>query len=166
MKLEQKNPLGPRRGNAMVEFALASVILFPIFIGTFQFGYTFYAYNLLCTQMRAGARYASTRTFRCIDSTSITHFKDKVNNMVRFGNPDGSGTLIETGMTAEQLDVQIKDQNGVDADATHVPAYVIVSTSTAKPYTIDAVFSTFTFSGKPVVRFPYIGEFAPAETEP
>jgi hypothetical protein len=150
----------------MVEFALASLILIPIFLGTFQFGYTFYIYNLLCTQMRAGARYASTRTFRCSNAASITHFKDKVKNMVRFGNPDGSGNLIEPGLTAAQLDVQIKDKNGADADDTHVPAYVIVSTSTGTPYAVDAVFSTFTFSGKPVVRFPYIGEFAPAETEP
>jgi hypothetical protein len=89
-----------------------------------------------------------------------------VKNMVRFGNPDGSGNLIEPGLTAAQLDVQIKDKNGADADDTHVPAYVIVSTSTGTPYAVDAVFSTFTFSGKPVVRFPYIGEFAPAETEP
>ena len=57
----------------MVEFALASVILIPTFVGTFQFGYTFYVYNLLCTQVRAGARYASTRTFRCKTSTSITN---------------------------------------------------------------------------------------------
>jgi len=166
MKILLKSRLGSRRGNALVEFALSSLILIPIFAGTFQFGYTFYIYNLLCTQMRAGARYASTRAFRCSNSTSITHFKDKIKNMVRFGSPDGTGTLIEPGLTAAQLDVQIKDKNGVDADDTHVPAYVIVSTSTATPYSVDAVFKTFTFSGKPVVRFPYIGEFSPAETEP
>jgi Flp pilus assembly protein TadG len=166
MKIPLTIRLRSRRGNALVEFALSSLILIPIFVGTFQFGYTFYIYNLLCTQMRAGARYASTRTFRCSNSTSITNFKGKVKNMVRFGNPDGSGTLIEPGLTDAQLDVQIKDKAGVNADDTHVPAYVIVSTSTATPYTVDAVFTTFTFSGKPVVRFPYIGEFAPAETEP
>ena len=167
MKMQLKIRSRSRRGNAMVEFALASLILIPIFVGTFQFGYTFYVYNLLCTQMRAGARYASVRTFRCSNADSITNFKANVKNMVRFGNPDGSGALIQPGLKAEQLDVQIKDRTGVvDADATHVPAYVIVSTSTATPYTVDAVFTTFTFSGKPVVRFPYIGEFAPAETEP
>ena len=49
-------PLGPRGGNAMIEFALASAILIPLFIGTFQFGYTFYVYNLLATQVLAFAQ--------------------------------------------------------------------------------------------------------------
>src|SRR5712672_877880 len=95
MKLFRKTRLGARRGNAMVEFALASTILIPLFIGTFQFGYTFYVYNLLSTQIGAGARYTSTRTFRCSDAASIAKFKTAVGNMVRFGNPDGTGTLIE-----------------------------------------------------------------------
>src|SRR5947209_3665853 len=92
-----------RRGNAMVEFALASTVLIPVFFGTFQFGYTFYVYNLLCTQINAGAKYAATRTFRCADSTSITKFKTAVANMVRFGNPDGTGALIQPGLTAGEV---------------------------------------------------------------
>jgi hypothetical protein len=35
----------------MIEFALASFVVISLFIGTCQFGYTFYVYNLLCTQM-------------------------------------------------------------------------------------------------------------------
>jgi Flp pilus assembly protein TadG len=163
MKSPRKKRPESRRGNAMVEFALASAILIPIFIGTFQFGYTFYVYNLLSTQIRAGARYASMRTFRCSDSASIGKFKTAVGNMVRFGNPDGTGTLIEPGLTAGAVDVQIKDKNDVDADATHLPDYVTVSTTS---YTVDAVFKTFTFTGKPILRFPYVGRFASAESEP
>lgn len=36
-----------QRGNAMLEFALAFSIIVPVFLSTFQFGYTFYVYNLL-----------------------------------------------------------------------------------------------------------------------
>ena len=162
MKTLVNNGRVSRRGNATIEFAVASLMVIPIFIGAFQFGYTFYVYNLLCTQLRAGARYASMRTFNCGDSASIGKFKTAVKNMVRYGNPDGSGTLIEPGLTNAEVDVQIKDKDGGPASATHVPAYVTVSTA---HYSVDAVFKTFTFNGKPILRFPYVGQFAPAGTE-
>jgi len=165
MKILSKNRLGSRRGNAMVEFALASLILIPTFIGTFQFGYTFYVYNLLCTQVRAGARYASTRTFRCKTSTSITNFKTAVKNMVMYGdsNPGGSATVLEPGLTEGQIVVDLRDAGGVSiTDNTRVPAFVIVSTN----YSVNALVSTVNFTGKPRLQFPYTGQWAPAETEP
>jgi Flp pilus assembly protein TadG len=152
-----KNRLGSRRGNAMIEFALASFVLIPLFVGTFQFGYTFYVYNLLCTQMRAGARYASLKTFQ---GSNVSGFKTAVKNMVMYGNPDGTGTLIEPGLTASQIDVQVKSSTGVDASATVVPSYVTVTTTN---YSVDAVITTFNFNGKPIVRFPYLGRYAPNE---
>ena len=164
MKLEQKNPLSSRRGNAMVEFALASVILFPIFIGTFQFGYSFYIYNLLTTQIRAGARYASMRTFNCPDSASIRNYKTAVQNMVVYGNPapGASDPAIVSGLTVSQIDVEIKAADGTtDADSSHFPVTVTVATSSVTPFTIDAVFKKFSFSGHPSLQFPYTGQFAP-----
>jgi len=168
MKLGRKSRLSSRRGNAMVEFALASVILFPIFIGTFQFGYSFYIYNLLTTQIRAGARYASMRTFNCGDNKSIAKFKTAVQNMVVYGNPvpGASDPVIVSGLTVSQIDVEIKASDGTtDADSSHVPFTVTVATSSVTPFTIDAVFKTFSFSGHPILQFPYTGQFAPVGTE-
>lgn len=141
----------------MIEFALASLVLIPMFVGTFQFGYAFYVYNMLCTQTRAAARYGSFKTLQC---SKIPTWKTEVKNTMRFGNPDGSGSLIEPGLTAAQIDVQIKDKNGVDADASHVPSYVTVTTVN---YSVDAVVTTFNFNNKPFVKFPYVGRYAPAE---
>src|SRR5436190_17633496 len=92
-----------RRGNAMVEFALASSLLIPIFLGTFQFGYTFYVYNLLSTQMRSGARFASMKAFQC--ASGDANYKQKVRNVVRYGNPAGTGTVIEPGLLDTQVTV-------------------------------------------------------------
>jgi Flp pilus assembly protein TadG len=155
------NRLGSRRGNAMIEFALASFVLIPLFVGTFQFGYTFYVYNLLCTQMRAGARYASLKTFKGSDA-NYSDFKTAVRNMVMFGNPtnDGTAQLIEPGLTTAQIDVKVLGVNNADASATNIPSYVTVTTVN---YQIDAVITKFNFSGKPIVRFPYLGRYAPAE---
>lgn len=149
-----------KRGNAMIEFAFAASVLIPLFVGTFQFGYTFYVYNLLCTQMRAGARYASLKTFQCSSSGEITSFKTAVKNVIMYGNSAGTGSLIEPGLTAGQLDVEIKDSSGNNADSSHTPSYVYVTTVN---YSINAVITSFSFNGKPVVRFPYLGRYAPAE---
>jgi Flp pilus assembly protein TadG len=152
--------LGSRRGNAMIEFAFAASVLIPLFLGTFQFGYTFYVYNLLSSQMRAGARYASLKTFQCSNATEITTFKTAVKNVIMYGNSAGTGNLIEPGLTAGQIDVEIKDASGNDADATHVPSYVNVTTVN---YSVNAVVTSFSFNGKPFVQFPYVGRYAPAE---
>ena len=144
----------------MIEFAFSASVLIPLFLGTFQFGYSFYIYNLLSTQMRAGARYASLKTFQCQNASEITAFKTAVKNVIMYGNSAGTGTLIEPGLTAGQLDVKIKDINGVDADATHVPNYVSVATLN---YSVNAVVGTINFNGKPFVQFPYVGRYAPAE---
>jgi Flp pilus assembly protein TadG len=149
-----------RRGNAMVEFALAAGVLIPLFVGTFQFGYTFYVYNLLCSQMRAGARYASLLTFACSSANEITSFKTAVKNVVMYGNPAGTGTVIEPGLTASQLDVEIKDSSGNNAGPSNIPSYVYVTTVN---YSVNAVITTFSFNGKPIVKFPYVGRYAPNE---
>src|SRR5437868_4935614 len=104
---ECKSRVRSRRGNAMVEFALASLLLVAIFLGTFQFGYTFYVYNLLSTQMRSGSRFASMKAFKCLTDTSISNYKQKVRNVVRYGNPSGGTTLIEPGLTDSEVTVSV-----------------------------------------------------------
>ena len=144
----------------MVEFALASSLLIPIFLGTFQFGYTFYVYNLLSTQMRSGARFASMKAFKCAGGD--LNYKQKVRNVVRYGNPGATGTVIEPGLLDTQVTVSIKDVNGDAASTTKTPSYVEVSTAS---YSVDALFTTYTFTGKPYVRMPYLGAYQPTLTE-
>ena len=72
-----------RRGNALIELALATALMVPILIGTFEFGYTFYVYNLLSTQVRGGSRYASFRTFRSQDAASSYPFRTTVSGGIR-----------------------------------------------------------------------------------
>jgi len=162
MKSQLRNRLRSRRGSAFIEFALAATVLIPIFLGTFQFGYAFYVYNLMSSQVRAGARYASLRKYRCGNPASMTAYTTAIKNVVRFGNPTGTGTVIEPGLQDGGVLIGIYDVNGVAADATHTPNYVSVS---ATSYTVDAVVTTFTFNGKPSVTMPYLGQYAATETE-
>ena len=152
-----------RRGNAFIEFALASTLILPIFAGTFQYGYTFYVYNLLQTQVRGGARYASLRQFKAADTASIAKYKLAVRNMVRYSTPDGTGTLIVPQLEDSDIIVGIIDQYGNDADASHAPATV---TMTINNFAVNSLFTTITFNQRPYLQFPYVGRYAPTESEP
>jgi len=148
----------------MVEFALSASVLIPLFLGTFQFGYTFYVYDLLSTQIRSGARYGSLKAFTCVNATSITGYKTDVKNMVNYGNPNGTGNLFIPGYTpaymAAHITVDVLDAAGNPADASHVPVTVIVSTTN---FDIDAAVRIMNFNQKPRVEFPYAGRYAPLE---
>jgi Flp pilus assembly protein TadG len=146
------------RGNALIEFALASLIIVPCFAGTFQFGYSFYVYNQLESAISNGARYASTRTYRsAAGATDLTKVKAAVTNVVLYGNPDGSGNLQVPQLTSGNVAVTF------NLDAAGVPTTVNVAVNS---FTVDAVFKAFTFTGKPSSTYPYVGRYAPNESEP
>jgi Flp pilus assembly protein TadG len=140
-----------RRGNAMLEFAIGSGVLVSVFAGTFQFGYTFYQYNLLKNAVSDGARYASLRTYDSSNSTPSNAFQTAVQNMVVYGDPGGSGNPIAPGLTTSNVNLAVTFTAGV-------PTAMSVSIT---GYTIGAVFGTTTLTGKPNVTYAYQGIFAP-----
>jgi Flp pilus assembly protein TadG len=140
-----------RRGSALLEFALATSILVPLFTGTFQFGYTLYVYNNLQSAVRGGARYASMRPYDSAGPTPSHEFSTAVRNMVVFGNPDGTGQPVSPGLTVSNVQIQ-PNMNGA------APESITVQIA---GYTVDAVFTSFTFNGKPSTTFPYTGTVQP-----
>ena len=154
--------MNPRRkrqaGHAMVEFALASAILLPCMTGAFQFGYTFYTYNLLESAASNGARYAALRTYRCLSSGDIDKGKTAIKNMVVFGTPSPANNAVPVakGLTTANVDVSYK------LDSLSFPLEVTVS---VKNYKINAVFIQYTLNGKPLATLPYLGRYAPEENE-
>lgn len=68
---------GDERGAAAVEFALVSVVLFPLMFGTIGFGWTFWEINAAQNTARQAAREASlgvgddfTRTVACLSAAN------------------------------------------------------------------------------------------------
>jgi Flp pilus assembly protein TadG len=146
------------RGNAMVEFAISGGVLFSLMFGTFQFGYTFYIYDGLQAAVRAGTRYACTRTYKSRDAACIAKVTDSVKNMVVYGDPAAtSGTPIVRGLATSNVNVNY------NPDANGVPSNVTVSVS---GFTVNSLFSNFTLTNKPAAVTPYVGRYAPNECEP
>jgi Flp pilus assembly protein TadG len=140
-----------QRGNAMVEFALAVSLLVPCFAGVFQFGYGFYTYNRLVAAVRSGARYAALLKYDSASTTPSTAYTTAVRNMVVYGSATAGTTPVVPGLSTSQVQVQMSFAN---SSPDMVKVYLT-------SYSVDTVFKTLTFTGKPAARFRYEGVWAP-----
>jgi Flp pilus assembly protein TadG len=145
-------------GHAMIELAVSAAVMISCLGGTFQFGYTFYVYNQLVTAVGNGARYAAQRTYRAATPADVEKGNAAIRNMVVFGDaqPASDAAPVVKGLTTAQVDVKWGPEE------TGAPSTVTVA---IKNYTVDAVFKTFTFAGRPAVEFPHVGRYAPGESE-
>ena len=138
-------------GNAMIEFALGFSLIFPLFTGSFQFGYAFLVYDNIETAVRAGARYAATRTYDSATPTPSSAYLTAVRNMVVYGNPAGGTRRVAPGLDPANVRVTM-------TFAKNIPSVVSVDIIN---YSLDAVVATMNVNGKPKVSFPYLGRWEP-----
>lgn len=147
-------------GNAIIEFALAAAILLPVMMGTFQFGYTFYTYNLLESAVSNGGRYAAYRTYRSLSGqTDVNKFRLAVQNMTVYGSPAPAASPVPVVKGLKPSDIEVL----FTLTATQIPTFVTVR---VKSFAVDGVFGSFTFTGYPTCTVPYLGRYAPEESEP
>jgi Flp pilus assembly protein TadG len=152
--MKNKRRFGSRGGNAMIEFALSAMVLTYSLTAVFQLGYSMYIYNELVGAVRAGARYASLAKISNAGNKALpAAYNTAVRNMVVYGNtnPANGDQAVVPGLTLNK----VNDVN-ITWDAGNVPTDVTVS---IKGYTIDAVFSTFTLTGKPSYKVPFFGQY-------
>jgi hypothetical protein len=140
-----------RGGNAMLEFAISAAVILPVFVGTFQYGYTFFTYNKLESAIRGGARYASMRTYDSSTSTPSVAFSTAVKNMVVYGNSAGTGSPLSPHLDGSNVEVLPTMQGAI-------PRFMTVRIT---GYQLDAVFTTFSFNAKPSRTFAYTGTPSP-----
>lgn len=138
------------RGSAVVEFALGFPLLFLIFAGTFQFGYSFYIFNRLETAVRGAARYAALATYAGTNGTPSSAYVTAVQNYAVTGDPAGTAPALVPGLTTSHISVSVASVNGV-------PNRVQVGVN---GYPINAIFRTFTLSGRPFASFRYSGRIS------
>jgi Flp pilus assembly protein TadG len=146
-----------QRGSVMLEFALSSLLLISVFTGTFQFGYTFYVYNKLETAVIGATRYASINGITNNNNQDVpTSFSTRVKNMAVYGTPTPAtgATPVAPGLTTGNISVGVTFADA--GTASNRPTDVTVEVTN---YQVDAVFKTFTFSGKPALRMSYTGSY-------
>jgi Flp pilus assembly protein TadG len=145
------------RGNAMLEFAIGATVFVALFTGTFQYGYTFYIYNNLISQVRAGARYGAIARYTSLSgfsmaSPAVTGYNaPAVQNVVVYGDPAGGTTPTVPGLTTNNVKVDVSFASGS-------PDIVWVRIN---GYTLNAIFGTWSLVNKPTYSMVYQGAFTP-----
>ena len=139
-----------RSGSVLVEFTLSATFLTALFLGVWQFGYGFYIYSELEQAVRAGARYASLRTYNSGNSTPTPDFLTAVQNVVVYGDPAGGTTPLAPGLTTGNVSVTVT--------FTSVPTEMNVAIT---GYRLPTYFGSQTLNGKPTTTFPFVGVFGP-----
>jgi Flp pilus assembly protein TadG len=152
----QRQPAG-ERGNALIEFAISFSLIFAVFGGVFQFGYSFYTYNALVNAVREGARYASLKPYDSTSTTPTQAFLTDVQNMVVYGTiaPADGAKAVVGGL--QLSNVAVTPTAGLAGTLT-APTQMTVSIT---GYSVDAVFGAWSLNGKPNATFPYIGILTP-----
>src|SRR5262245_10747497 len=147
-------------GHAMIELAFSAMVMVTCLAGTFQFGYSFYVYDLLVTAAGNGGRYASSRGYRAASPGDVEKGKAAIRNMVVYGDPhpEPGAAPVTIDLKPENVEVSF-----VPGDAGGAPLAVDI---TIVNYTVHAVFGTVTLNRRPFVEFPFVGRYAPSETEP
>ena len=140
-----------RRGSAVVEFTICLPVLVSLFLGTQRFGYTFYLYNELEQGVRAGARYASLRTYNSSTAVPDSAYLDAVRNVVVYGTPAGGTQPIVPGLATGNVSVTVTFQNSA-------PAWVNVM---IVQFQLPGVVGSLQLDHTPSTSFPFMGVYAP-----
>jgi len=158
------------RGNALIEMAIGWFIITTVFGAAFEYGYIFYQYNSLFNAINNGARYASMYPYDTnspnFSSNSNSYFQTAVQDMVLYGDPTGTSTsLVLRNLKAANISISVTGTGSYSGTPnTWVPTEVTVSVATgSNGYAIDGVFGTFTFTGKPAVTYPFVGNYTGAD---
>jgi Flp pilus assembly protein TadG len=133
------------RGNALLEFALGWSILWALFAGIYQFGYSFYVYNTVLTSVANAAQLGSKMTY---DTANTSAYSNALKNMVVYGSTTAGTTPIVRGLATSNVTVTVNLAGTIPSDLT----------ITINNYTIDAVFTNFTFNGKPRATAVFMGQ--------
>src|SRR5579871_5855918 len=146
--MEQGKPVvrnKKERGNALLEFAIGFSLLWALFAGIYQFGYSFYVYNSLLTSVADAAQLGSKMTY---DTANPGQFTTAVQNMVVYGDTAAGTNPIVPGLATSNVSVSANLQGGVPTDVT-------VSINN---YSLDAVFTRFTLTASRARRRPTWGK--------
>ena len=138
-------------GNAVIELALSLPVLVGLFLGTLQFGYSFFIYNELEQAVRAGARYASMRSYGSTSATPNSAYVAAVKNVVVFASPAGADKPVAPGLTTAHVTVTVAMLHGA-------PSAVTVAIDN---YRLPQIIGSILLTNKPATQFPYLGVYAP-----
>ncbi len=143
MKMHRPNR---ERGNALLELALGSSLLWMMFSGVYQAGYGFYIYNVLMVSVADAAELGSKLDY---DTASTDAYTSALKNMVVYGDTTAGIKTLVPNLTTSNVGV------AVTLDGAGMPRDVTVSIT---GYSINALFMTYSLTNKPRATTLYYGK--------
>lgn len=145
-----------QHGTAVVEFALAFPLLWLLFAGAYQFGYTFYIYNALMTASANAAQLGSGLSY---DVANPSAFTTSLQNVVVYGTTTAGTNPVIPNLSASNVSVAVNPTTGVSCNVSSstlpCPQDITIAITN---YTVNAIFTNFTFNGKPRVTVLFRGQ--------
>jgi Flp pilus assembly protein TadG len=93
------------RGASLMEFAIGATVFLTVLFAVIECGRLLFTHNSLQDAARRGARYAGLRRPGTDDLA--------VKRMVVYGNPNGTGTPVVSGLTTNDVQVYYNQPNGL-----------------------------------------------------
>jgi hypothetical protein len=90
-----------QRGATLVEFAIGALVFFTATFGVLEFSRLLWTHNALADAARRAARYAVTHAAAESD----------VQNVAAYGNKEGTGQPLVTGLRPEMVEVEYKESS-------------------------------------------------------
>ena len=149
MRSSNKRP--SERGNAVLEFAIAWSVLWMLFSGVYQYGYSFYVYNRLMGAVSNAAQLGAKISY---DTANASAFTTELQNMVIYGSTTAGTTPIVSGLTSSMVNVSV-----TTSGTSSVPTDLSITIgSVAHPFVINAFFGNISLTGKPRATVKYFGQ--------
>jgi Flp pilus assembly protein TadG len=143
-----------KSGSITLELTFSLLLLIPVFLGEWAFGFTFFQYAQLENAVRAGARYASEQTYDSSSTTPSTAFLTAVQKMTVYGNPaanTSTATPVVAGLGTSNVRLTVTFKSGA-------PSTMTVAITN---FQINSYINKTTLNGKPYVWFPFVGTYGP-----
>jgi Flp pilus assembly protein TadG len=142
------------RGSITLEFTFSLLLLIPVFLGEWAFGFTFFQYAQLENAVRAGARYASEQTYDSSTTTPSSAFLTAVQKMTVYGDAAAdttTATPVVAGLSTNNVQLTVAFTSGA-------PSAVTVAITN---FQVVSYIGKTTLNGKPYVWFPFQGIYGP-----
>lgn len=137
-------------GNAILEFAIGWSVLWMLFAGVYQYGYSFYIYNRLLAAVGNAVQLGAKIDYDTCNSAAYT---TTLQNMVLYADETAGTTPIVSGLTASQVNVSV-----TTSGSDNIPTDVTITIGSADtPYQIDGIFGKISLTGKPRATAKYYG---------
>ena len=141
------SPRKSERGNAILEFALGWSVLWLMFAGVYQVGYSFYVYDTLMTAVNNAAELGSKLGY---DTANPSAYTAALKNMVVYGDTATGMSALVPNLTTSNVNVTMSPSTGMPQDVT----------ITISNYSINAVFTTYVLTNKPRATTLYYGQIS------